>query len=270
MSSASSRWRSAEVRYGGSADDRAGAAARGNAGPRSTPASAPASRQPEPPPPKPESRNAANRATAAVGSAKARADSDEDSASTANRTRVIPAARSAPRVIPAASSRGRDGVLRHARGVPLRDTSSTRLRAGSSGRSQSGGSQRPASARAATAGRGSENAAPARSARAQTATEPRISERVVKQVVADAVRMLDWGSEWPQLAGLIARLADRPGEKDVWRILREHRATIESRSRPRHARVDPAPRWPQSRGSSATDRDANGAAADGRTERRSQ
>jgi len=40
--------------------------------------------------------------------------------------------------------------------------------------------------------------------------------------------MLDWGSEWPQLAGLIARLADRPAEKDVWRILREHRATIDS------------------------------------------
>src|SRR5688572_21067045 len=75
--------------------------------PASTPASAPASRPAEPPPTKPEAKNAANRATAAVGSAKARTDSDEDSASTANRTRVIPAARSAPRVIPAASSRGR-------------------------------------------------------------------------------------------------------------------------------------------------------------------
>jgi hypothetical protein len=43
------------------------------------------------------------------------------------------------------------------------------------------------------------------------------------------MRMLDWGSEWPQLAGLIARLADRPPEKEVWRILREHRATIDSK-----------------------------------------
>jgi hypothetical protein len=43
--------------------------------------------------------------------------------------------------------------------------------------------------------------------------------------------MLDWGNEWPQLAGLIARMADRPAEKDVWRILREHRATIESKAK---------------------------------------
>jgi len=56
----------------------------------------------------------------------------------------------------------------------------------------------------------------------------KLTEQLTKQIVADAIRLLDWGSEWPQLAGLIARLADRPAEKDVWRILREHRATIDS------------------------------------------
>ena len=50
-------------------------------------------------------------------------------------------------------------------------------------------------------------------------------------VIADAVRFLKWGREWPQLAGLIARLADRPGERDVWTILRKHRASIESQAR---------------------------------------
>jgi hypothetical protein len=49
-------------------------------------------------------------------------------------------------------------------------------------------------------------------------------------VVADAVRMLNWGREWPQLAGLITRLAGRPTESEVWDILRRHRAAIEARA----------------------------------------
>lgn len=56
-------------------------------------------------------------------------------------------------------------------------------------------------------------------------------EKMSATVIADAVRFLKWGREWPQLAGLIARLADRPGERDVWTILREHRASIESQAR---------------------------------------
>jgi hypothetical protein len=62
---------------------------------------------------------------------------------------------------------------------------------------------------------------------------PRLSEQVTKLVIADAVRLLDWGNEWPQLAGLIARLADRPPEKEVWNVLSTHRATIEARAKPR-------------------------------------
>lgn len=52
-----------------------------------------------------------------------------------------------------------------------------------------------------------------------------------RQVIADAVRMLEWGREWPALAGLIARMADRPGENDVWKILRAHRGEIFTRAR---------------------------------------
>jgi hypothetical protein len=51
-----------------------------------------------------------------------------------------------------------------------------------------------------------------------------------RQVIADAVRMLEWGREWPALAGLIARMADRPGENDVWKILRAHRGEIFTRA----------------------------------------
>lgn len=52
-----------------------------------------------------------------------------------------------------------------------------------------------------------------------------------KQVIADAVRMLEWGREWPTLAGLIARMADRPSELEVWKILRAHRSEIMTKAR---------------------------------------
>ncbi|HSQ69323.1 MAG TPA: hypothetical protein VLM41_04505 [Steroidobacteraceae bacterium] len=49
-------------------------------------------------------------------------------------------------------------------------------------------------------------------------------------VVSDAVRFLSWGREWPALASLIARLANRPSESEVWAILKRNRAAIESRA----------------------------------------
>ncbi len=52
-----------------------------------------------------------------------------------------------------------------------------------------------------------------------------------KQVIADAVRMLEWGREWPALAGLIARMADRPSEPEVWKILRAYRSQILAKAR---------------------------------------
>jgi hypothetical protein len=76
-----------------------------------------------------------------------------------------------------------------------------------------------------------------RTARKPAASPPKPSappanlDKVTALVIADAVRMLNWGREWPQIAGLIARLADRPGEPDVWKILRSHRAEIEAQAR---------------------------------------
>lgn len=63
------------------------------------------------------------------------------------------------------------------------------------------------------------------------APAPVTRDRVEATVIADAVRLLSWGREWPQLAGLIARLADRPPEAVVWEILRRHRAGIEATAR---------------------------------------
>ena len=49
-------------------------------------------------------------------------------------------------------------------------------------------------------------------------------------VIADAVRLLSWGREWPQIAGLVARLSNRPAEKEIWEILRQNRAAIEAKA----------------------------------------
>jgi hypothetical protein len=62
---------------------------------------------------------------------------------------------------------------------------------------------------------------------------PAAKDLMTAKVIADAVRMLEWGREWPALAGLIARMADRPSETDVWKILRANRSEILAKS-PRH------------------------------------
>ena len=56
-------------------------------------------------------------------------------------------------------------------------------------------------------------------------------DKATATVIADAVRLLSWGREWPQLASLIARLADRPPEAEILKILRRHRADIETQAR---------------------------------------
>jgi hypothetical protein len=49
-----------------------------------------------------------------------------------------------------------------------------------------------------------------------------------RQVMNDAVRLLQWGRRWFELAELIARMADRPPPHEVRRILDENRAAIEA------------------------------------------
>lgn len=95
-----------------------------------------------------------------------------------------------------------------------------------------GGVARPATT--ARAGRPSATPpAPRRSAATPAAGAPPASvDARSATVIADAVRLLNWGRPWPELAGLIARLADRPAETEVWEILRRHRAEISARSSP--------------------------------------
>lgn len=64
-----------------------------------------------------------------------------------------------------------------------------------------------------------------------TPSAPPVSDAMAQQVIADAVRLLAWGREWPAVAGLIARMADRPPEAEVWKILRAHRTDIMAKAR---------------------------------------
>lgn len=67
---------------------------------------------------------------------------------------------------------------------------------------------------------------------AQPAARPAVPmDKATATVIADAVRLLSWGREWPQLASLVARMADRPAEAEVLKILRRHRAAIEAQAR---------------------------------------
>jgi hypothetical protein len=58
-----------------------------------------------------------------------------------------------------------------------------------------------------------------------------IASRITEVVVADAVRLLKWGREWHELTELIARMAERPSAPEVRRILRSHKASIETQVR---------------------------------------
>ncbi len=88
----------------------------------------------------------------------------------------------------------------------------------------------PVAAAAQAAGARQDKPQAGQSTTAKTSKPPK-PDKVAATVIADAARLLSWGREWPQLAGLIARLADRPSEEEVWAILRVHRAAIEAKAR---------------------------------------
>jgi intein-encoded DNA endonuclease-like protein len=49
-------------------------------------------------------------------------------------------------------------------------------------------------------------------------------------VIADAVRLVQWGRKWYELAEVIARMADRPSLTDVRRILKDNKADIDKKA----------------------------------------
>jgi len=51
-----------------------------------------------------------------------------------------------------------------------------------------------------------------------------------EKILADAVRLLKWGKPWHELAELIARIADRPAEAEIRKVLRAQRTDIEKKA----------------------------------------
>jgi hypothetical protein len=50
------------------------------------------------------------------------------------------------------------------------------------------------------------------------------------KIIADAIRLLKWGKSWHELADLIGRIAERPPVPDIRKVLRTHKAEIESKA----------------------------------------
>jgi hypothetical protein len=50
------------------------------------------------------------------------------------------------------------------------------------------------------------------------------------KIIADAIRLLKWGKSWHELADLIGRIAERPPTSDIRKVLRAHKAEIESKA----------------------------------------
>jgi hypothetical protein len=142
---------------------------------------------------------------------------------------VVPNARGSPNTIATVGvARPPEAARPPTRGRSAPDATSGQLRPGGTGRQlkpQAPAPPRPAEETAPTA----KSSAPLKGTATAEPAPPGSDPRVAT-VISDAVRMLSWGREWPQLAGLIARLAGRPDEKEVWAILRQHRVAIEARA----------------------------------------
>lgn len=60
---------------------------------------------------------------------------------------------------------------------------------------------------------------------------PKFAPKDMKgKIIADAIRLLKWGKSWHELADLIGRIAERPPVPDIRKVLRAHKAEIESKA----------------------------------------
>ncbi len=123
------------------------------------------------------------------------------------------------------------GLQPAGRHVPLADPQTERREMLQSGdtttrerpRPPRGGTRQPRSARSSTTLRALRAAGSAGAASAPAAPSP-----AARQVMEDAVRLLQWGRKWHELGELISRLHGRPAVGEARRALRAHRAQIEA------------------------------------------
>ena len=116
------------------------------------------------------------------------------------------------------------------RHVPLADPQTERREMLQSGDTATREQPRPRPARAgARQARSSRSSTAMRAARAaNVASAPTPLNAAARQVIEDAVRLLQWGRKWHELGELIGRLHGRPSVGEARRILRTNRAQIEA------------------------------------------
>jgi len=69
-------------------------------------------------------------------------------------------------------------------------------------------------------------------ANAKSAGKPGAASQAAReQVIADAVRLVQWGRKWFELPELVARMAGRPPLAEVRRILKENKPSIEAQAK---------------------------------------
>lgn len=72
---------------------------------------------------------------------------------------------------------------------------------------------------------------PRREAQRPATVKPKKSAGITQAehvVIADAVRLLEWGKQWHEIADMIARLAERPAPSEIRRVLRTYREHIDA------------------------------------------
>jgi hypothetical protein len=91
--------------------------------------------------------------------------------------------------------------------------------------------QAPKPAPAAKAGLAQKPAAaqrPVQKTAAKVEPSSGLSADMKAKIISDAVRLLKWGKPWHELAELIGRIAERPPVPEIRKVLRAHKADIES------------------------------------------
>ena len=125
------------------------------------------------------------------------------------------------------------GLQPAGRHIPLADPQTERREMLPSGDTATGEQLRPRPARGGTRqARSARSSTTIRALRAagsaSAASAPAAPSAAARQVIEDAVRLLQWGRKWHELGELIGRLHGRPPVGEARRMLRAHRAQIEA------------------------------------------
>jgi hypothetical protein len=152
--------------------------------------------------------------------------------------RFIPMAEAGNERQPTPAQSAPDGAITGTREMP-KFVAEKRPAANSSANSQVARAERKAGAGAKASGKSAVKspakpaapAAPDPGAADGGPTEDGPALAAREQVIADAVRLVQWGRKWFELPELVARMAGRPSLAEVRRILKENKPAIDAKAK---------------------------------------